>query len=716
MRQDYRPAPLHRKISDALERVERGECKRLMMFVPPRHGKSMLTSEHFPAWCLGRDPSRFVVCATYGQDLADDFGRKVRGQMLDPLYAETFPGCTVDPDSASVSRISTQQNGSYFAVGIGGALTGRGANILVVDDPHKDRADADSTIMRKRAKDWFQAVAYTRLMPDGAIVVMQCMTGDTPVLLPDGTEKRLDAVRTGDVVASHDNGLLVAARVVGWKSSGRDLVYKITMSSGRVVRANGRHPFLVSDGGELKWIRTRSLTTDSRIVAVRGSGASGAGKPALRMGATVPLSAGDTALHTTVRKNGPMDRARRHAIQSPIGRRILKAVTGLRQSSSIPSWLRKAGNALYAALAQCRSIGAAVFALTTATKPAGFAACYATAAIFLPDTSEQKAPRSLWPSTCEFGVDRVVSVEPAGEEEVFDVQIAGTENFIANGLVSHNTRWHEDDLAGWLLREHGDEGWEILNVPAIPPPWPEAFPLEKLDKIKRMLGSRDWSALYMQSPVPGGGGEFKREWLRHYDSTPDQAGKGTNKYILVDPAGEKRPGNDFTSIWVVGLGGDGNYYWLDGVRDRLNLPERGRAVLRLHRKWKPVGVRYERYGMMGDIQYLRELQERENYRFAVTEVAGPLKKEDRIRRLLPMMEQGKFYAPQSMHQTDSEGNVRDLVQIFIEEEMAAFPAGLHDDMLDGLARIAEPDLPLLWPREGSQIDLSLFKPRGIGIG
>jgi predicted phage terminase large subunit-like protein len=459
-RPDYRPAQLHFRIAAALERVERGELKRVMLFVPPRHGKSMLTSEHFPAWYLGRHPGHSIVTATYGQDLADDFGRKIRNQMLDPLYNAIFPGCTVSPDSASVSRVSTQQHGNYFAVGIGTALTGRGANVLIIDDPHKDRADADSIVMRKRAKDWYQAVAYTRLVPEGAIVVM-------------------------------------------------------------------------------------------------------------------------------------------------------------------------------------------------------------------------------------------------------------------------TTRWHEDDMAGWLLREHGHEGWEIICMPAIGPdgpPWPERFDAARLEEIRKVVGPREWSALYMQSPVPGGGGEFKREYLEYYDAAPARVGVGQNKLILVDPAGEQRPDNDYTSIWVIGLGVDGNVYWLDGVRDRLPLPGRGREVMRLHRKWKPLEVRYERYGMMGDIQYLRELQQRENYRFKITEVAGRQKKEDRIRRLLPTFERHGFFMPRTMHYTDSDGTLRDLVHIFIEEELCAFAAGLHDDMLDGLSRLMDEEghvngdpveLKLLYPKENPSLAPIEYANQGI---
>ena len=88
----YKPSHHHRLIAKALERIERGECKRLMISMPPRHGKSMLASEFFPAWYLGRNPSRNIIHATYGQDLADNFGRKIRNLIADPLFGAVFPG------------------------------------------------------------------------------------------------------------------------------------------------------------------------------------------------------------------------------------------------------------------------------------------------------------------------------------------------------------------------------------------------------------------------------------------------------------------------------------------------------------------------------------------------------------------------------------------------------------------------------------------------
>ena len=144
----------------------------------------MLASEFFPAWYMGRNPDQYVVAATYGQDLADDFGRKVKGQIEDASYQAIFPGVTLLENSRSVRRFhingidggyehATKQNGAYYAVGVGGPLTGRGAHLLLIDDPVKDRETADSEVFRRRIRDWYTSTAYTRLMPGGRIVVIQ---------------------------------------------------------------------------------------------------------------------------------------------------------------------------------------------------------------------------------------------------------------------------------------------------------------------------------------------------------------------------------------------------------------------------------------------------------------------------------------------------------------------------------------------------------------
>ena len=168
----YQAAPHHRLIVDALEAVERGEIKRLMVCMPPRHGKSELASRRFPAWFIGRNPTRQIIAASYNADLATDFGREVRNIVNSPEFKALFPEVTLSQDSQAANRWHTSAGGIYVAAGVGTAVTGRGADVLLIDDPFKDRQEADSELQRKRVWDWFVSTAYTRLMPGGAIVVI----------------------------------------------------------------------------------------------------------------------------------------------------------------------------------------------------------------------------------------------------------------------------------------------------------------------------------------------------------------------------------------------------------------------------------------------------------------------------------------------------------------------------------------------------------------
>jgi predicted phage terminase large subunit-like protein len=135
----------------------------------------MIVSEFFPAWYLGRNPDKRIIAASYGQELASDFGRKVRNQIADPVYSEIFPGVALADDSAAVDKfnLNPPHQGGYFAVGVGSAITGRGGS-LIIDDPTKGREEADSEANRRKMKDWFSSVAYTRLPPNGFIII--CLT------------------------------------------------------------------------------------------------------------------------------------------------------------------------------------------------------------------------------------------------------------------------------------------------------------------------------------------------------------------------------------------------------------------------------------------------------------------------------------------------------------------------------------------------------------
>lgn len=169
----YVAASHHRLIADRLEAVERGEIDRLMIFMPPRHGKSELASKRFPAWCLGRKPDRQLIAASYNSELATDFGRNVRNIVDSEEFGDVFPKVSLAPDSQAANRMNTNHDGAYVAAGVGTAITGRGADIALIDDPFKDREEADSERRRDLVWDWYRSTLYTRLMPSAAIVLIQ---------------------------------------------------------------------------------------------------------------------------------------------------------------------------------------------------------------------------------------------------------------------------------------------------------------------------------------------------------------------------------------------------------------------------------------------------------------------------------------------------------------------------------------------------------------
>ncbi|HUY28568.1 MAG TPA: phage terminase large subunit [Candidatus Binataceae bacterium] len=169
----FEVAAHHRLIIEHLERIERGEIDRLMIFMPPRHGKSLITSTLFPSWFLGRRPDRSIIASSYGAELANDFGRRCRGFVTDDLHHRIFPDCRVVDDSNAVHRFGLTAGGNYYAVGANGPVTGRGADLLLIDDPIKSREDANSATFRRNLQSWYENVAYTRLQPGGAIVLIQ---------------------------------------------------------------------------------------------------------------------------------------------------------------------------------------------------------------------------------------------------------------------------------------------------------------------------------------------------------------------------------------------------------------------------------------------------------------------------------------------------------------------------------------------------------------
>lgn len=162
----YDAQKVHRVMGAALEEFEAGRIPRLIITLPPRHGKTQLVSIMLPAWFIGRQPTQHVIFGTYNETYSQDIGRAVRDVMLSPAYAQTFPGVELREDTKSAERLRTKQGGQLMFSSKKGSLTGRGGHIVILDDPLKDRLEADSPTIREHLWQWFNQVVMTRLMDD----------------------------------------------------------------------------------------------------------------------------------------------------------------------------------------------------------------------------------------------------------------------------------------------------------------------------------------------------------------------------------------------------------------------------------------------------------------------------------------------------------------------------------------------------------------------
>lgn len=181
----YKIGWVHREICgrlmEFLVKVERRESPRLILTMPPRHGKSQLVSKHFPSWCFGVDPDISFISCSYGDDLSKRVNKDVQRIMDNPVYRRIFPQtCLSTKRNAGGYNMAMRTmdlfeipgyDGSFRSTGVGGGITGMGCDILCIDDPFKDRKSADSPTVRETVWDWYTSTAYTRLSPGGGVLV-----------------------------------------------------------------------------------------------------------------------------------------------------------------------------------------------------------------------------------------------------------------------------------------------------------------------------------------------------------------------------------------------------------------------------------------------------------------------------------------------------------------------------------------------------------------
>ena len=275
-------------------------------------------------------------------------------------------------------------------------------------------------------------------------------------------------------------------------------------------------------------------------------------------------------------------------------------------------------------------------------------------------------------------------------------------------------RVHENDPTGFLKAGGLSLPVKHFKIPAImeDKDGNEVSYWEYKEPIKDLIRQRDegspkekyvFYGQYMQEPAPVGNGEFSKDHIQFFN--PDHKNfscENMNIWIFYDPANSKKDNADYTAMVVLGLAPDQNYYILDLVRDRLNITERAKALIKLHKKWNfksgsPPRVAVEEYGLSTDIHSIKVAQNDVNYRFGITQVAGRMKKEDRNRRLIQPWENDRIYIADKILYNNYKNEIRDLSMELIEDELMLFPVGKNDDMIDALTRVF--DVEASFPEE-----------------
>ena len=262
--------------------------------------------------------------------------------------------------------------------------------------------------------------------------------------------------------------------------------------------------------------------------------------------------------------------------------------------------------------------------------------------------------------------------------------VARTRLMPGGAIVIISTRWHEDDLSGWLLKEHSHENWEVLNLPAVAEPndqcgreegealWPDSYPLEELNVIRKSVGSRDWNALYQQRPSSVGGGVFKREHWRFFKPSEIEpkalcASLGVHAICQAwDTAFKTGAQNDYSVCCTIGISAN-RYYVLDVWRDRVEFPDLKRVVQGQSMKWGAHAILIE--DTAAGQSLLQELAR--NTRLPILPVKADRDKVSRANAVTPTHESGLVYLP------DNARWLNDFM-----DELASFPSAPHDDQVD----------------------------------
>lgn len=755
--EDYMPGWVHADICRRLEQFSKDvadkKSPRLMLFLPPRSGKSEIASKTFPAWHLGHHPNHDIIGCSYSSALAIDFSRKVRGLVQDERYHNIFD-TRMDESSQSAERWNTSAGGGYVAAGVQGPITGRGAH---------------------------------------------CFPAGTSVTMSDGSLKNIEDVCIGDTVLSYDfsKHRYTSGKVIARQVKNENRFTQVRTASGKLSRATTTHRFYITSMG---WTQARYLKEGHEVIVAPynyplcampqgcdqntcgGGEISKTRSLECHVFPTVQRNASKAGLFSkmsdlwkTYRASSKILFTCLHPIETVIGRPLLSSLfdrvqTCEREINVLLTYVRQSST--FSAYAWGEQLQLSTWAGAPCFVQEDKTSCEregwqqmrgmrCNAQVTRTPQGREQVQRfdgelsdimSFMPhDTPQVTYDTISSVATieAEPEPVYDIQVQGTECFFADGILVHNcaiiddpikdrdsaesetirqsikdwysstfytrlapgggvlvimTRWHEDDLSGWLLKcmqeaeqeaaESGEwpedaDRWEVVRYPAIAThdePYrkagealhPARYGLKALMKIKRTLIPRDWEALYQQNPTSADGDYFKKEYFRMYDSAPPL--DTLRVYAAWDLAIGKKESNDYTCGIVVGVDRSNDIWVLHRYYGRFDAKELIEKFFECQETWKPTlqGIEHGQIEMTLEPFILKEMTESGR---SLNYIKLKTRGNDKMTRARPIqgrMQQMRVHFPSGASWFQE-----------LQNEMLAFPSGKHDDQVDAMAWVGQ---------------------------
>jgi len=577
----------------------------------PTHNSSY-ASIRFAAWHLGRRPDDRWLQGAHGQTFAKDrLGKPVRNLIAQSRYRNIFPdrGISATSSAADYFEFSNSNVSYYKAIGVGQGISGFRADIGAIDDPIASREQAESPTIRNKLHEWFEDDFGTRPMPGSPIFVVACVAGDSPITMADGTWKRMDEIVLGDKVLSMGDTKFVSEEVTAVIPQGKDEIYELKAGT-HTVRANAKHPILVSTPEGNVWKRVEDLNTDDFVIVNHLLDAAEPFDMDEEEAWVLGFMKGDGWVTVNKKKNYDKVREKWYPATSYITcvadcpahpERVTRVLNFFENKYNAKFKLNKYGyyRSEKAALgrdmlkwgmdkkAHGKRIEPEIFKTSRAVRIAyldGYAAAdgniiekgkyrvqsistcnpklsqdarhlarsvgrrvtniYSRKGVNQPPNSpkpiewERHDFRFHEEVTCgNVEAVKVKSVTATNHyEEVYDLTVTGAENFLVDGVVTHNTRWHEDDLIGYELEKMASGTtaypWEVINIPALAEDddplgrepgeglWPEVFGTEWYTLKKLDSTARSWNSLYQGKPSDEEGGVLKASHISRWKTPP----------------------------------------------------------------------------------------------------------------------------------------------------------------------------------------------------